>query len=454
MYDSTDVPSVYPNIYTDDIDDYLLVYNPLSEKGVTVLNRESRFIFSQIDNKRTLDDIVALAKKEDPKIRFRHINRIFKDFFSAEVIYFDSPKLKVKKQSKQLGVWLHITNQCNLRCTYCYVQKTNEKMTDKTAYLAMDKVFQSAKKHGFGKINFKFSGGEALLELDKIINLVHRAKRLGKKHHIQVDFVVLTNGIFLTKKVVRRLKENNLRVSVSLDGLAQYHDQTRVFANGQGSFKYVEIAIENLHKAGVLYNVSVTVSSRNIEGLPGLTKYLLARNIIFNFNFYRENPYVKEQLEVDTKKLIASLKKAYRLIYENPPPYSVINGLLDRVFFKKPHLFACGMGNSYIVVRHDGRIVSCQNLLTLQPPIGSIGDNDLVEVIEKGNFVRPRGLTIEQKTPCRDCQWKYICCGGCPLLTFQQKGRYDVNSPYCGVYKALIPEVLRLEARRLIKYGS
>ncbi|MBM3283824.1 hypothetical protein FJY90_06300, partial [Candidatus Gottesmanbacteria bacterium] len=95
-YVSTAVPYLYPNIYTDNIDDYLLVYNPLSEKGVTVLNREARFIFSQIDNKRTLGDIVALAKKEDPKIRFRHINRIFKDFFSAEVIYFDSPKLKVK----------------------------------------------------------------------------------------------------------------------------------------------------------------------------------------------------------------------------------------------------------------------------------------------------------------------------------------------------------------------
>jgi hypothetical protein len=32
--------------------------------------------------------------------------------------------------------------------------------------------------------------------------------------------------------------------------------------------------------------------------------------------------------------------------------------------------------------------------------------------------------------------------------------RYDINSPYYAVYKPLIPEALRVEARRLIKYGA
>jgi uncharacterized protein len=31
-------------------------------------------------------------------------------------------------------------------------------------------------------------------------------------------------------------------------------------------------------------------------------------------------------------------------------------------------------------------------------------------------------------------------------------GRSDVKSPYCNVYKALYPEVLRLEGLRLLKW--
>lgn len=195
----------------------------------------------------------------------------------------------------------------------------------------------------------------------------------------------------------------------------------------------------------------MTITSKNIAGIPALTKYLLAKNIPFAFNFFRENPYVKERLEGDDKKLANTLKMAYQLVYENPPAYSLINGLLDRVNFTRPHLFPCGMGNGYLVITHDGKLASCQ--MTLDKPIGTIDDKDLIETMRKGNFVRPYGLTVEGKNPCRNCQWKYICCGGCPLLTFSQKGKYDTSSPYCAVYKELIPEVLKIEAKRLIKYG-
>lgn len=448
------IPHFYQDTHKDKVEGFLLVYNPLSEKCLAVLNKEATFLYEQIDNKKSLADIYSLAKEKDPKVRFSDIVRTFQDFLSSEIIYFDSPKSKEKlfsKRPRHLGVWLHMTNQCNLRCTYCYVWKTSDKMSDEIARKAVEKIIDSAKTHGFKKITIKFSGGECLLELQKVLDLVYLGRKLAKRAKIDIEFVVLTNGVLLTEKTAKILKEENLRAAVSLDGLEKYHNSQRVFANGLGSFKYVEKGIENLLKAKVLFNVSVTITSKNIENIPDLTKYLLNHNIPFAFNFYRENPYVKESLEGDDKKLVEYLKKAYKLIYENPPRYSLINGLLDRITFKRPHLFTCGMGNSYVVVRQDGKIVSCQ--MTLEKPIGSIEDRDLIETMRKGNFVRPKGLTVEGKTPCKDCQWKYICCGGCPLLTFEQKGSYQINSLYCSIYKALIPEVLRIEAKRLIKYG-
>jgi len=433
----------------------LLVYNPLSEKGLVVLNQEAAFLFSQINDKRTLEDILRLAKRQDSEVSLADIQRVFNDFLSSEIVYFDKPKSKDKlfaKKPKHLGVWLHITNQCNLRCTYCYVYKTSDKMNPETARKAVERIFQAAKKHGFEKITFKFSGGEALLELEMVLDLVRQARALGEEHSIEVDFVVLTNGVLLTEEVAKTLKERKLRTMVSLDGLGEYHDQTRVFANGRGSFEEVEKGIENLQKFKVPFNVSITITSKNIENIPDLTKYLLKRDIPFAFNFYRENPHVKEELEGDDQKLVECLKKAYKLIANGPPRYSVINGLLDRVAFKRPHLHTCGMGQSYLVVGHDGKLASCQ--MTLEKPIGSIEDEDLIETMNEGNFIRPKGLTVEGKETCCNCQWKYICCGGCPLLTLEQKGRCDVSSSYCEIYKALIPEALRVEARRLIKYGA
>ena len=432
-----------------------MVYNPLSEKGLAVLNQEAAFLFSQINGKRTLGDILNLAEKEDPKVSFADIQRVLNDFLSSEIIYLDKPIFKTRlfaKKPKHLGVWLHITNQCNLRCTYCYVYKTPDKMNVGTAQKAVEKIFQAAKKHGFEKITFKFSGGEALLELRTVLEVVNQARALGKEYGLEVDFVVLTNGVLLTEEVAKTLKENKLRAMISLDGLGEYHDRTRVFADGRGSFKEVEKGIEYLQKFKVPFNVSITITSKNIENIPELTKYLLGRKIPFAFNFYRENPHVKEELEGDDQKLVECLKKAYKLIAKDPPRYSLLNGLLDRVTFKRPHLYTCGMGKSYLVISHDGKLASCQ--MTLEKPIGSIEDEDLIETMKEGDFIQPKGLTVEGKTSCKDCQWKYICCGGCPLLTFEQRERYDVSSPYCAVYKALIPEALRVEASRLIKYGA
>jgi len=453
MISKFSIPSLYDEIYTDRVEDFLLVYNPLSEKGISVLNKEAAFLFKLIDNKKTINNIFLLAKNKDRKVKISTIIKIFKEFLSSEIIYFNKPKDKEKlfKKPTHLGVWLHITNQCNLRCKYCYVWKTPAKMSKEIGEKTVKKIILDAKKHNFKKITFKFGGGESLLEFSLVLYLIELIKKLAKKEKLEVDFVVLTNGVLLNEEIAKKLKKEGIRAAISLDGLGYYNDVQRVFPNGKGSFKYVEKGIENLKKAGVLFNVSVTITSKNIENIPQLTKYLLEREIPFAFNFYRENPFVKEKLEGDDKKLVEFLKKAYRIIAENPPRYSLINGLLDRVNFKKPHLYPCGMGNSYIVVRQDGKIVSCQ--MTLEKPIGSIYNSDLIETMRRGNFVQPKNLTVEGKTPCNKCQWRYVCGGGCPLLTFEQKGKYTVNSPYCAVYKVLIPKVLRIEAKRLIKYG-
>jgi uncharacterized protein len=314
---------------------------------------------------------------------------------------------------------------------------------------ALNKIFDSAIERRIDKIQFKFSGGEALLELSLIIYFIKKAKILGNKYKIRTNFIILTNGILINEKIAYFLKNNNIRPAISLDGLGKYNDQTRIFPNGMGSFKFVKKGINNLKKAGVHFSITVVITSKNIDGIPNLTRYLLSNNINFVFSFFRDNPESSEKLECDKNKLIDVLKKTYKIIHDNVPKYSIVNNILDKVKFK-PHYNTCGVGTNYLIIRQDGEIASCQ--MTLEKSIGSIEDDDLIDTIIKGNFIKPERLTIESISSCLSCQWKFICTGGCPLLTFQQKNKYDASSPYCKVYKALIPEVLKIEAKRLIKY--
>lgn len=451
----TSIPKKYQRTYIDKVGDFLLVYSPLSEKGLTILNKEASYLFSLINGKRTVFDILSLVKEKDKTATFDSIKKIIKDFTSSEIVYFNKPKSSsflFTTKPTHLGVWFHITNQCNLRCTYCYVHKTPEKMTKEIAKKTVDKIIYSAIKQGFKNITFKFAGGEPLLEFEQVLKTIDYARDLAKKNEISIDPLIISNGVLLSENICKILKVKKIRLAISLDGLGKYHDQTRIFKNGIGTFNFVEKGIKNIQKYKIPFNVIITISSKNIDNIPELTQYLLKNKIPFTFNFFRENPNVHEILEGDDRKLVEQLKKAYKIISDNLPSYSMINGILDRVTFLRPHLNACGMGQNYIVVRHDGKIISCQ--MTQNKVIGSIDDRDLIETMLKGNFIRPKGLTVENKTPCKDCQWKYVCCGGCPLLTNDQKGRFDTNSPYCLVYKELIPEILKIEAQRLIKYNE
>src|SRR6266568_6382817 len=46
--------------------------------------------------------------------------------------------------SQTLSAWLHLTNACNLRCSYCYVSKTTEHMADDIAKESVDALIRSA----------------------------------------------------------------------------------------------------------------------------------------------------------------------------------------------------------------------------------------------------------------------------------------------------------------------
>ena len=71
---------------------------------------------------------------------------------------------------------------------------------------------------------------------------------------IKTDFVILTNGVLLTENVCQTLKKENFKAALSLDGLEKFHDLTRKFSDGSGSFKQVKKGLENLLKYKIPFN--------------------------------------------------------------------------------------------------------------------------------------------------------------------------------------------------------
>src|SRR5262245_44868633 len=143
---------------------------------------------------------------------------------------------------------LNVTNQCNLSCTYCY-EYSEDKIVDtkngkKPKFMSEDTARQSVefllKESGDNKVaHVTFFGGETLLNFPVLVKTVayarQRAAELGKS----VDFSLTTNATLLKPDIIQFLVDNDIGVTISIDGPPEVQDKFRVFQNGTGSYDVI-----------------------------------------------------------------------------------------------------------------------------------------------------------------------------------------------------------------------
>lgn len=431
--------------------DRWLACNPVETGFMVVLDQQAKLLLEQFHTTKTLADV----QLQFPEVSYESIERAVTLLYRAGLLqpYDASPIVHEQNKGSMLTVWLHVTNACNLRCNYCYLDKTTENMSADTAFLAVDAIFRSAVQQGFTHVKIKYAGGEASLRMANVISVHDYAAQIAQEHGIELRGVLLSNGVMLSQRTIEQLKTRNIKVMISLDGVGAYHDTQRPFKQGQGSFEYVDRTISRLLKNGLVPSISVTVSQRNLTGLPELVLYILERNLPFSLNYYRDNECATESntLQFGEQQMIDAMRSAYEVIEQNLPARSLLGSLIDKAHLSSPHQTTCGVGHNYMVIDQHGGVAKCQ--ADIKKTVTTIAARDPLRVIQNDR-TGVQGLPVEEKEGCRTCDWRYWCTGGCPLLTYRMTNRYDVKSPNCNIYQHLFPEALRLEALRLLKYAT
>lgn len=425
-----------------------LFHNIHGISNLALLNHSAQSILDLFSAPRTIQDAISSIPDVD---RCRAAS-IVQHMITLGLISSPDYVTPSKQAPKTLTAWLHVTNECNLRCDYCYITKTPDKMDIEQGKQSVDAVFRSVIANGFQSVKLKFAGGESTMNFSLLLELYDYAWSQAFEKGIGLAGVVLTNGVGITERMIDALQERKLKLSISLDGVGEYHDAQRKFINGKGSFHMVERSLDRLAAHGLAPSITITVSNRNLDGLPQVVEFVLQRKLPFTINFYRENECSAGHVDLtyNDEKIIEAMKKAFAIIENNLPPHSLLGSLVDRARLDAPHSKPCGVGDSYLVIDQNGKVAKCH--MEIEHSITDISMPDPLKLIQLDQ-IGIQNVSVEEKEGCRDCTWRYWCAGGCPALTHRVTGRYDIKSPNCHIYKALFPEVLRLEGLRLLKYG-
>lgn len=149
-----------------------------------------------------------------------------------------------------------ITEQCNLHCKGCYARANHSCKDDfGTKGLLTDvdwnNIFTQAEELGIEFI--LLAGGEPFVRKDVL-------EQAGK--HSNILFPIFTNGTLFDEAYMKLLNQyRNLLPVISMEGNQKTTDARR----GEGVYQKLEGTMEQLHKNGILFGASITVTKQNME---------------------------------------------------------------------------------------------------------------------------------------------------------------------------------------------
>jgi uncharacterized protein len=439
-----------PSLYIQPcLDGKWLICNPIGSGRLAVLDSHAFLVFEKFRNGNTPSEI-AHTMFEGSLATIAQLAAWLTSLGFLQNTTVTSLSDPEKKEDT-LTAWLHVTNACNLRCHYCYISKTNEAMADDTAKRSVDAVMRSAVKHGFQRVMLKYAGGEASLQADSVFAIHDYAVEQARNYNLELHAQILSNGVFLSQRVIENIKQRNIGISISLDGVGTSHDSQRPFSSGKGSFKFVDQTVRRLLANAVIPHVLITVTQNNLPGMLDLMHYILDRELSFTISYYRDHECStsRRDMQFGDEQMIATMHTVFALLAQRLPRQSLLNALIDKVNLVNTHHHTCGVGRNYLVIDQRGGVAKCQ--ADIMHSVTTIDADDPLQLV-KEDLKGIQNVPVEEKQGCRECTWRYWCTGGCPLLTYKATGRFDVKSPNCNIYQALIPEALKLEALRLLAY--
>lgn len=317
------------------------------------------------------------------------------------------------------NIALLVTQGCNLRCVYCYEDKTNAIMDEKTAFQAVDWLIKQS--GDMKSIRIIFFGGEPLLNFSLIKAVVEyvgeRTRDAGKK----VEFSITTNGTLLNDAIINFLKEYQFAISISFDGLKELQDAQRPYSTGSGSYDSIVPNIKKLLKvlpqasghAVIMGNTSPDIVTDALQEI-GFTRASAVMNSLSLFTTEQENiPPLR-----DTSTMVADLYEEagtwLRLIDNRDYPSlkkligrgSLYKALLSLLHNTKKNYF-CGAGRGLLAVSPSGDTYLCHRFVGMDEFI--LGNIDNLVLDNEIYHQSP----VETNEKCKVCFARFYCGGGC-----------------------------------------
>lgn len=366
-------------------------------------------------------------------------------------------------QVDSFGIWLHINNDCNLACSYCFVgDKSRTAMSNDVINTTTRAIADTTQMHDIKQISLKFAGGEPTLVVPLMEQFQEKLLENLKGSTTELYTSVLSNGTILNKRLLAFLKRPNTSIGISIDGYRDGHDIFRVFKKSRrGSWETINRNIATLKQNSITPHIMATISMENRNSLPELLRWIYENRFKTRLSIVRQpncqwdsGAKRKAEYEVLCDAMKDTFDKAF-VELENPGVLIDLRTALSicELHFDQPAAgVPCDIGMSHLVIKANGNLVSCP--MTVDEDGVKPGQDLLAACAHCFSYSPSQRHYESVEQDCLNCQWFPVCAGGCPITNLRINGWPFSKSPHCEFYKYVIPRYLIFFGRKLLQVSA
>lgn len=356
-----------------------------------------------------------------------------------------------------MNLTLHITERCNMRCSYCTQEHTAREMTLRTALAAVDLSVRMKGDllipSGCMHTGLSFFGGEPLLNRELIERTVRYCEEIRSRTGDVFKYVIVTNGTLLDESFLEFSALNKIEIGLSHDGLM--HDMSRRNGDGSSSFELLDEKISLLLKFLPKSAAMCTIHPLYVSRLSESVEWLFERG----FRDIRVTPAIGENTQW-TPEALRVLDEQYRIISDLYVKWTSAGIDFSLPVFDvkiKSHIMdgrginqTCRFGQKQLSIAPDGRIYPCVQFLDqAEFLMGDVFGGMISENVK-------RVMEIGQREPeeCQNCVLKKRCKYNCCCQNRVTTGFIEQVSPLTCAFEQARIRNADSAANRLLENGD
>ena len=355
---------------------------------------------------------------------------------------------------------LKYTNNCNLRCAYCYAYKA-ETFNEKLDYVYIENAVKLIVE-SFGKNpTVVFHGGEPLLRFK---DMKHDVVSLLEKFP-DVEFSIQTNATLINEEVSKFLKKYNISIGVSIDGVSEKGNSLRTYAEGKASYISTLDGIKCLLKHNNQPSVSIVATKNNKDEILNTIKALFEMGIrhfiVLDYFPAGRGKGKKDNLTLSLKENIELRKNILLFINDHNANQTNSKNLITErktiqlikkiVYWRSLYMCSespCGAGRRMLALGADGNLYPCDEFISSDKEfvIDHISNiRNLKECLRNSEIIKKcYNHRIENISKCSQCIWRNICEFHCAGNSFYFNGALNQPTSLCEYFKCMIPLTMEL----------